>query len=95
LAVDSQVIAFAPFSQNSKDEVCLGSGQAQPGQSKPSGWLAHPQGQVGALPSGGGDRAGLRGLHEHSLVDGSGAGARCCDALLAAWFQPRGNMFHL
>ena len=40
LAVASQATALAPFSQNSKDEVCLGSGQAQPGQSKPSGWLA-------------------------------------------------------
>jgi hypothetical protein len=40
LVVASQATALAPFSQNSNDEVCLGSGQAQPGQSKPSGWLA-------------------------------------------------------
>ena len=39
LAVASQATALAPFSQNSKDEVCFGSGQAQPGQSKPSGWF--------------------------------------------------------
>src|SRR6202020_3499830 len=39
LAVASQATAFAPFSQNSKELVCLGSGQAQPGQSKPSGWF--------------------------------------------------------
>lgn len=31
--------ALPPFSQNSKDDVCFGSGQAQPGQSKPSGWF--------------------------------------------------------
>jgi len=30
---------LAPFSQNSNELVCLGSGQAQPGQSKPSGWF--------------------------------------------------------
>jgi hypothetical protein len=30
---------LAPFSQNSKELVCLGSGQAQPGQSKPWGWF--------------------------------------------------------
>ena len=30
---------MAPFSQNSKELVCLGSGQAHPGQSKPSGWF--------------------------------------------------------
>jgi len=29
--------ALAPFSQNSKELVCFGSGQAQPGQSTPSG----------------------------------------------------------
>ena len=39
LVVASQVTALAPFSQNSNEEVCLGSGQAQPGQSKPSGWF--------------------------------------------------------
>jgi hypothetical protein len=39
LAVASQTTALAPFSQNSKLDVCLGSGQAQPGQSNPSGWL--------------------------------------------------------
>src|SRR5882757_9541788 len=39
LLVASQDTALAPFSQNSKEEVCLGSGQAQPGQSKPSGWF--------------------------------------------------------
>ncbi|WP_234711263.1 hypothetical protein [Sinorhizobium medicae] len=33
-------MASAPFSQNSKDELCFGSGQAQPGQSNPSGWFA-------------------------------------------------------
>jgi hypothetical protein len=37
--VASQATALAPFSQNSNDEVCLGSGHAQPGQSKPSGWF--------------------------------------------------------
>jgi hypothetical protein len=40
LEVASQVIALAPFSQNSNEEVWRGSGQAQPGQSKPSGLLA-------------------------------------------------------
>ena len=39
-AVASAATAFTPFSQNSKLEVCCRSGQAQPGQSKPSGWLA-------------------------------------------------------
>lgn len=39
LAVTSQATALPPFSQNSNDEVCLGSGQAQPGQSKPCGWF--------------------------------------------------------
>ncbi len=39
LLVASHDTAFAPFSQNSKEDVCLGSGQAQPGQSKPLGWL--------------------------------------------------------
>jgi hypothetical protein len=39
LAVASQAIALPPFSQNSNEEVCLGSGQAQPGQSKPCGWF--------------------------------------------------------
>ena len=39
LAVASQVTALAPFSQNSNEEVCLGSGHAQPGQSKPWGWF--------------------------------------------------------
>ncbi len=34
-----QATAFAPFSQNSKELVCFRSGQAQPGQSKPSGWF--------------------------------------------------------
>ena len=38
-AVASQDTAFAPFSQNSNDEVCFGSGQAQPGQSNPCGWF--------------------------------------------------------
>src|SRR5215831_15105306 len=37
--VSSQVTALAPFSQNSKELVCRGSGHAQPGQSKPSGWF--------------------------------------------------------
>ncbi len=46
--MDSQVIALAPFSQNSNEEVCLGSGHAQPGQSNPSGWLAFKQ-RHGAL----------------------------------------------
>jgi len=31
--------ALAPFSQNSNELVCRGSGQAQPGQSNPSGWF--------------------------------------------------------
>jgi hypothetical protein len=39
LPVVSHDTALAPFSQNSKDEVCFGSGQAQPGQSKPEGWF--------------------------------------------------------
>lgn len=39
-AVASAATALAPFSQNSKVEWWLRSGQAQPGQSKPSGWLA-------------------------------------------------------
>jgi hypothetical protein len=38
--VASAATAFTPFSQNSKVEAWLRSGQAQPGQSKPSGWLA-------------------------------------------------------
>ena len=39
-AVASAATALAPFSQNSKVDAWLRSGQAQPGQSKPSGWLA-------------------------------------------------------
>ena len=39
MAVDSHATALPPFSQNSKDDVCLGSGHAQPGQSKPWGWF--------------------------------------------------------
>ena len=39
-AVASAATAFTPFSQNSKAEWWLRSGQAQPGQSKPPGWLA-------------------------------------------------------
>jgi hypothetical protein len=35
----SQVTTLAPFSQNSNELVWRGSGHAQPGQSKPSGWL--------------------------------------------------------
>jgi hypothetical protein len=37
--VVSQATALAPFSQNSNELVCFGSGQAQPGQSNPSGWF--------------------------------------------------------
>src|SRR6202043_767380 len=37
--VASHVTALAPFSQNWKVELCSLSGQAQPGQSKPSGLL--------------------------------------------------------
>ena len=37
--VASLATAFTPFSQNSKVECGLRSGQAQPGQSKPVGWL--------------------------------------------------------
>ncbi len=37
--VASAATAFTPFSQNSKVEACWRSGQAQPGQSKPSGWF--------------------------------------------------------
>ncbi len=44
--VVSQATAFAPFSQNSNDEVWRGSGQAQPGQSKPSGWLVFSSARV-------------------------------------------------
>ena len=39
-AVASAATALAPFSQNSNVERWSRSGQAQPGQSKPSGWLA-------------------------------------------------------
>jgi hypothetical protein len=39
LLVASQVTALAPFSQNWKVDLCSLSGQAQPGQSKPVGWL--------------------------------------------------------
>jgi hypothetical protein len=39
LLVASHDTALAPFSQNSNDDPSRGSGQAQPGQSKPSGWL--------------------------------------------------------
>ena len=38
--VASSAMALAPFSQNSKWVVSAGSGQAQPGQSNPSGWLS-------------------------------------------------------
>ena len=34
------LIVLTPFSQNSNEDPCSGSPQAQPGQSKPSGWLA-------------------------------------------------------
>jgi len=37
LLVASQDTAFAPFSQNSNDDVLRGSGHAHPGQSKPVG----------------------------------------------------------
>jgi hypothetical protein len=37
--VASQVTALAPFSQNWKAVLCFLSGQAQPGQSNPVGWL--------------------------------------------------------
>jgi hypothetical protein len=37
--IDSSATAFAPFSQNSNIVECSGSGQAQPGQSKPSDWF--------------------------------------------------------
>src|SRR3546814_7829610 len=37
--VASAATALAQFSQNSKVDVWSRSGQAQPGQSKPSGWL--------------------------------------------------------
>src|SRR5690606_12794330 len=39
LPAASQATALAPFSQNSNEDVCFGFGQAQPGQSKPCGWL--------------------------------------------------------
>src|ERR1700675_394694 len=39
LSVASHETALAPFSQNSNDEVCFGSGQAQPRQSNPCGWF--------------------------------------------------------
>ena len=38
--VASAATALTPFSQNSNEDCGLRSGQAQPGQSKPSGWLA-------------------------------------------------------
>ncbi|MCO4695003.1 hypothetical protein LRR80_01051 [Streptomyces sp. RO-S4] len=38
-SVASSATAFAPFSQNSALCRCSGSGQAQPGQSKPSFWF--------------------------------------------------------
>ena len=37
--VVSYVNALTPFSQNSVTEASSGSGQAQPGQSKPRGWF--------------------------------------------------------
>ena len=37
--IASFATALAPFSQNSKDDLCSGSGHAQPGQSKPSCWF--------------------------------------------------------
>ena len=49
LTVASQVTALAPFSQNSNEEVCLGSGQAQPGQSKPLGWFIRKSARVFGL----------------------------------------------
>ena len=45
--VASQVTALAPFSQNWNVEVCSLSGQAQPGQSKPSGLLVRKQREGG------------------------------------------------
>ena len=44
--VASQLTALAPFSQNSNDEVCFGSGHAQPGQSKPFGWFIRRMAEV-------------------------------------------------
>jgi hypothetical protein len=41
-AVASAATALAPFSQNSKVDAWLRSGQAQPGQSKPSAGLSTP-----------------------------------------------------
>jgi hypothetical protein len=43
-----QAAALARFSPNSKELVCFGSGQAQPGESKPSG-LVHGQKRSSAL----------------------------------------------
>ena len=43
-----QAAALARFSQNSKELVCCGSGQAQPGESKPSG-LVHGQKRSSAI----------------------------------------------
>ncbi|MCY1230319.1 hypothetical protein D9M72_427280 [compost metagenome] len=37
--VASAATALTPFSQNSKVDACWRSGQAQPGQSKPSAWF--------------------------------------------------------
>jgi hypothetical protein len=54
-----QAAALAPLSQNSKERVCFGSGQAQPGESKPSGWFM--------------DRSDRRGpvLYQHFGVPGA------------------------
>ena len=46
--VASSATAFAPFSQNSAVCRCSGSGQAQPGQSKPSFWLTRRRVERGA-----------------------------------------------
>jgi hypothetical protein len=43
-----EAAALARFSQNSKELVCFGSGQAQPGESKPSG-LVHGQKRSSAI----------------------------------------------
>ena len=41
--VASWATCFAPFSQNSTSPRCSGSGQAQPGQSKPSSWFTREE----------------------------------------------------
>jgi hypothetical protein len=80
-----QAAALARFSQNSKELVCFGSGQAQPGESKPSE-LVHGQKRSSALE----DRAFLPQRLCHGLQCAAAfvlfqAAASYLNTMLSSW----------